>query len=190
VKEGRLTDGVSPSARILMAAGAWFTDLIGLHAVFGAFVVGAAMPRGVVAQVSLAEFSRSPLPCCSPCFHLLRAEHADQAAERQLSLAALRRGAAGLHFRQGHCVLVGSPRDRHPTRGAWDWDVDECPRSNGLIIINIGLQRGIFSDELFATLVIMAVVTTLLLSVFEARGSFRPESLRRESQPEFEEPHR
>ena len=33
-----------------------------------------------------------------------------------------------------------------------------------LIIINIGLQRGIISDGLFATLVIMAVVTTLMAS--------------------------
>ena len=37
-----------------------------------------------------------------------------------------------------------------------------------LIIINIGLQRGIISEGLFATLVIMAVVTTLMASpVFE-----------------------
>jgi Kef-type K+ transport system membrane component KefB len=33
-----------------------------------------------------------------------------------------------------------------------------------LIIINIGLQRGIISPELFAALVIMAVVTTLMAS--------------------------
>ena len=33
-----------------------------------------------------------------------------------------------------------------------------------LIIINIGLQRGIISPALFATLVIMAVVTTLMAS--------------------------
>jgi Kef-type K+ transport system membrane component KefB len=33
-----------------------------------------------------------------------------------------------------------------------------------LIIINIGLQRGIISKELFATLVIMAVITTLMAS--------------------------
>jgi Kef-type K+ transport system membrane component KefB len=33
-----------------------------------------------------------------------------------------------------------------------------------LIIINIGLQRGIISEGLFATLVIMAVVTTLMTS--------------------------
>ena len=37
-----------------------------------------------------------------------------------------------------------------------------------LIIINIGLQRGIISEGLFATLVIMAVITTLMASpVFE-----------------------
>ena len=33
-----------------------------------------------------------------------------------------------------------------------------------LIIINIGLQRGIISEGLFATLVIMAVLTTLMAS--------------------------
>jgi Kef-type K+ transport system membrane component KefB len=37
-----------------------------------------------------------------------------------------------------------------------------------LIIINIGLERGIISPELFAALVIMAVVTTLMASpIFE-----------------------
>jgi len=37
-----------------------------------------------------------------------------------------------------------------------------------LIIINIGLQRGIISESLFAVLVIMAVVTTLMASpIFE-----------------------
>ena len=37
-----------------------------------------------------------------------------------------------------------------------------------LIIINIGLQRGIISEGLFAVLVIMAVVTTLMASpIFE-----------------------
>jgi Kef-type K+ transport system membrane component KefB len=33
-----------------------------------------------------------------------------------------------------------------------------------LIIINIGLQRGIITPQLFAALVIMAVVTTLMAS--------------------------
>ena len=38
-----------------------------------------------------------------------------------------------------------------------------------LIIINIGLQRGIISEGLFATLVIMAIITTLMASpIFDA----------------------
>ncbi len=37
-----------------------------------------------------------------------------------------------------------------------------------LILINIGLHRGVLSPALFATLVIMAVVTTLMASpIFE-----------------------
>jgi Kef-type K+ transport system membrane component KefB len=47
-----------------------------------------------------------------------------------------------------------------------------------LIIINIGLQRGVISEGLFATLVIMAVITTLMASpVFErlvGAGSNQP----------------
>ena len=46
-----------------------------------------------------------------------------------------------------------------------------------LIIINIGLQRGVISPALFATLVIMAVITTLMASpIFELLvARFRPE---------------
>ena len=47
-----------------------------------------------------------------------------------------------------------------------------------LIIINIGLQRGIISEGLFATLVIMAVITTLMASpIFDrlvGRGEAKP----------------
>ena len=50
VKEGALTEAGFVVGLALMVLGAWFTDLIGLHAVFGAFVMGAAMPRGVVVR--------------------------------------------------------------------------------------------------------------------------------------------
>src|SRR5206468_1265110 len=44
VKDGILTEAGLVTALALVALGAWFTDLIGLHAVFGAFVMGAAIP--------------------------------------------------------------------------------------------------------------------------------------------------
>src|SRR5437667_10804298 len=50
VKNGALTEAGLVVGLALMALGAGFTDLIGLHAVFGAFVMGAAMPRGVVVR--------------------------------------------------------------------------------------------------------------------------------------------
>ena len=44
-----------------------------------------------------------------------------------------------------------------------------------LIIINIGLQRGIISPALFAILVIMAVVTTVMASpIFDRLAAPRP----------------
>jgi len=41
----------------------WFTDLIGLHAVFGAFVMGAAMPRGLVAKASVERIQPFTVAC-------------------------------------------------------------------------------------------------------------------------------
>jgi Kef-type K+ transport system membrane component KefB len=56
-----------------------------------------------------------------------------------------------------------------------------------LIIINIGLQRGVISEGLFATLVIMAVVTTLTASpIFErlvGMDTYRPGSEDEENRP-------
>src|SRR5258707_12350157 len=51
-----------------MALGAWFTDLIELHAVFGAFVMGAAMPRGVVARDIVARIQPLTVALLLPLF--------------------------------------------------------------------------------------------------------------------------
>jgi len=53
-----------------------------------------------------------------------------------------------------------------------------------LIIINIGLQKGVITEGLFATLVIMAVITTLMASPIFDRlvgSGYEPE---REGLPE------
>ncbi len=56
-----------------------------------------------------------------------------------------------------------------------------------LIIINIGLQRGIISEGLFATLVIMAVITTLMASpIFEFLVGSRAQAVEAEPEPEGE----
>jgi len=150
----------------LMALGAWVTDKVGLHAVFGAFIMGAAMPRGIVTRELIARIQPLTVALLLPLFFtysglntkigLLNTSFLWLMCGAVLVAAILGKGVAcwlaaratGISNREalGIGVLMNA-------RGLME-----------LIIINVGLQRGIISEGLFATLVIMAVVTTLMAS--------------------------
>ena len=180
VKDGALTEAGLAIGLALMALGAWFTDLIGLHAVFGAFVMGAAMPRGEVSRGLIARIQPLTVALLLPLFFtysglntkigLLNTSFLWLMCGAVLFAAVLGKGVAcwfaaratGISNREalGIGVLMNA-------RGLME-----------LIIINIGLQRGIISPALFALLVIMAVVTTLMASpIFErlvGTGTYEP----------------
>ena len=177
---GDLSEGEFMLCVAAMAFGAWFTDLIGLHAVFGAFMMGLAMPRGVVARELIARIQPLTVAMLLPLFFtysglntrigLLDTGYLWAMAGLVLLAALVGKGvgcwlaarASGLSNREslGIGVLMNA-------RGLME-----------LIIINIGLQRGIITPALFATLVIMAVVTTLMASpIFDLLvGKNRPAS--------------
>jgi len=180
LKEGTLTDAGLVVGLALMSLGAWFTDMIGLHAVFGAFVMGAAMPRGVVSRDLIGRIQPLTVAMLLPLFFtysglntkigLLNTGFLWLMCGAVLVAAILGKGVAcwlaaratGVSNREamGIGVLMNA-------RGLME-----------LIIINIGLQRGIISEGLFAVLVIMAVVTTLMASpIFErlvGTGNYQP----------------
>lgn len=170
VKNGTLTDAGLVVGLALMALGAWFTDLIGLHAVFGAFVMGAAMPRGVVVRDIVGRIQPLTVAMLLPLFFtysglntkigLLNTGFLWLMCAAVLVAAVLGKGVA--------CWLAARATGI-PNREALG--IGTLMNARGLmelIIINIGLQRGIISEGLFATLVIMAVITTLMASpVFE-----------------------
>ena len=182
VKDGVLSEAGLVIGLAMMALGAWFTDLIGLHAVFGAFVMGAAMPRGAMARDLIGRIQPLTVALLLPLFFtysglntkitLLNTGFLWLMCGAVLIAAILGKGVAcwlaaratGISNREalGIGVLMNA-------RGLME-----------LIIINIGLQRGIISEGLFATLVIMAVVTTLMASpIFErlvGTGTYRPVS--------------
>ena len=65
--EGRPTTATFLTTLICVIFSAWFTDLIGVYAVFGAFLAGAAMP-GASSRCWCAGSSSCPLRvCCSRC---------------------------------------------------------------------------------------------------------------------------
>lgn len=169
-KDGALTEAGLVVGLALMALGAWFTDLIGLHAVFGAFVMGAAMPRGVVTRDLIGRIQPLTVALLLPLFFtysglntkigLLNSGFLWLMCGAVLIAAILGKGVAcwlaarwtGISNREA--LGIGTLMN---ARGLME-----------LIIINIGLQRGVISEGLFAVLVIMAVITTLMASpIFE-----------------------
>jgi Kef-type K+ transport system membrane component KefB len=181
-KDGALTEAGLVVGLALMALGAWFTDRIGLHAVFGAFVMGAAMPRGVVTRDLIGRIQPLTVALLLPLFFtysglntkigLLNSGFLWLMCGAVLIAAILGKGVAcwlaarwtGISNREA--LGIGTLMN---ARGLME-----------LIIINIGLQRGVISEGLFATLVIMAVVTTLMASpIFErlvGTGTYQADS--------------
>src|SRR5205814_6149824 len=68
VKDGTLMEAGFVLGLALMALGAWFTDLVGLHAVFGAFVMGAAIPRGVIVRDLISRIQPLTVALLLPLF--------------------------------------------------------------------------------------------------------------------------
>ena len=166
VKDGTLTDAGLVLGLVLMILGAFFTDLIGLHAVFGAFVMGAAMPRGVVVRDLIARIQPLTVALLLPLFFTYSGLNTKIGLLNSGFLwlmcgAVLVAAVAG----KGVACWVAARATGIPNREALG--IGTLMNARGLmelIIINIGLQRGIISEGLFATLVIMAVLTTLMAS--------------------------
>jgi Kef-type K+ transport system membrane component KefB len=166
VKDGTLTDAGLVLGLVLMSIGAFFTDLIGLHAVFGAFVMGAAMPRGVVVRDLIGRIQPLTVALLLPLFFTYSGLNTKIALLNSGFLwlmcgAVLVAAVVG----KGVACWLAARATGIPSREALG--IGTLMNARGLmelIIINIGLQRGIISEGLFATLVIMAVITTLMAS--------------------------
>jgi Kef-type K+ transport system membrane component KefB len=180
VKDGALTEAGLVVALALMALGAWFTDLVGLHAVFGAFIMGAAMPRGVVTRELIGRIQPLTVALLLPLFFtysglntkigLLNSGFLWLMCGAVLVAAIVGKGVA--------CWLAARATGISNREALGIGTLMNARGLMELIIINIGLQRGIISEGLFAVLVIMAVVTTLMASpIFErlvGTGNYLP----------------
>ena len=178
---GEMSVGILSSVLMLTMLGAWFTDFIQIYAVFGAFVMGIAMPRGKFAQ----ELHRIIYPLTTafllPVFFvysglntkigLVNTPFLWLIAALVLLAAIVGKGVACYLAARWHgeshreAMAIGTLMN---ARGLME-----------LIILNIGLQRGIIEPALFAILVLMAIVTTLMATpIFERVYGNREERCR------------
>ena len=159
-------------ARIIMAgilafclASAWFTETIGIHALFGGFLAGAVMPSTPGVQSFLKEkiegFSSAALLPLFFVFTGLRTQVAllNDRAGWLMCLAIIGVAVVG--------KLGGSMLMARWTKMSWrdSFAIGSLMNTRGLIelvVLNIGYDLGILSARIFVMMVIMALATTFM----------------------------
>jgi len=155
----------------LFMLSAYTADAIGLHAVFGGFLLGCVMPRGVLANEVKKQLEPFTVIVMLPMFFTYSGLNTQLTlvADPYLLMVALGVLACSVFAKFGACWAAArlSGQDNRTALG-----IGALMNSRGLmelIIINIGLQAGVIGPALFSMLVLMAIVTTLMASpVFEA----------------------
>lgn len=155
---------------VLLMLAAWYTDFIGIYAVFGAFILGLAMPRGLFAELLQKKMEPMVTNFLLPMFFVYSGLNTQVTLINTpalwavtgliLLVACLGKGAA--------CYLAARANGE-PNRDALA--VGALMNSRGLmelIILNSGRERGIVTPTLFAMMVLMAIITTLMATpIFE-----------------------
>jgi Kef-type K+ transport system membrane component KefB len=151
---------------MLVMAGAAFTEWIGMHGVFGAFLLGVVLPRGAVARGIQRRVEPFVVAVLLPLFFVYsglntRLGLLDSIGLWGVALIVLIVASAGKVVAcAGAAAVTGAPWRSALAIGA-------LMNARGLvelIMLNIGLERGIITPTLFSIMVLMAVATTLAAS--------------------------
>ncbi|MFN7942617.1 MAG: cation:proton antiporter [Thermoanaerobaculia bacterium] len=172
-------DRILPVALVLLALAAWLTDTLGIYAVFGAFILGAAMPRGTVSETIEKQSASLTTNLLLPFFFVNSGLNTRIGLlfEPSIALVALAILAVSIVGKGVACMLAarftGEPWRESLAIGA----LMNARGLMELILLNIGLARGLITPTLFTILVVMAVVTTVMAGpAFDAlyRADRRP----------------
>ena len=170
-RDGHMSHTVLALTLIAFCVSAFIMDAVGIHAIFGGFILGAVMPRGQFAAELKKKVEPITVILLLPMFFTYSGLNTrlDMINSTQLLLIALGVLAASVLAKFGACYVAArlSGEDNRTALG-----IGALMNSRGLmelIIINIGLQKGIIGPALFSMLVLMAVVTTMMATpLFEA----------------------
>ncbi|MEO3690015.1 cation:proton antiporter [Roseateles paludis] len=169
-REGHMSTTVLGITMALFCLSAFVMDAVGIHSIFGGFILGAVMPRGLFAAELKKKVEPLAVVLLLPMFFTYSGLNTrmDMLNSMQLFLIAIGILAASVMAKFGACYLAArlAGEDNRTALG-----IGALMNSRGLmelIIINIGLQKGIIGPALFSMLVLMAVVTTMMATpVFE-----------------------
>ncbi len=165
-KEGRITDNALSIMLVLALVSALTTERVGIHSLFGAFFMGAIMPKGHdFMQAVLGKLESLTVVALLPLFFAfsglrtsVRTVHGElwlytglvilTAIAGKWGGSMLAARMAGVSWREATSLGI-----LMNTRGLME-----------LIALNIGLDIGVISPTVFTIMVLMALVTTFMTS--------------------------
>ena len=165
-REGKITPTVLSITLMAFMMCAFIADGIGLHAVFGGFLLGTVMPRGKFATELRTQLEPFAVIVLLPMFFTFSGLNTQLTMinNPELILIAVAVLIGSIAAKGGACYLAARlcGQDNRTALG-----IGALMNARGLmelIIINIGLQKGVIGPGLFSMLVLMAIVTTLMAS--------------------------
>ncbi|RUP05036.1 MAG: cation:proton antiporter [Mycobacterium sp.] len=180
-RQNTITPPVLTTVLILLMACAWFTDTIGIYAIFGAFILGVAMPSGFFADRLTAMLEPLVTTFLLPLFFVYSGLNTQIGLLNSPTLWAVTLGILLVSIAgKGVACSVAARLKKVPWRESVA--LGSLMNARGLIeliLLNIGLQAGIITPALFTILVLVAIVTTLMATpIFEwVYGRYRVDDL-------------
>ncbi|MEH2246608.1 cation:proton antiporter [Nostoc sp.] len=167
LRVGRLSQLLLAGIYMGVVASALITELIGIHLIFGAFLLGAAMPKNEDLVRELAVKTEDfVLIFLLPIFFAYSGLKTQIGLLNRLELwllCALVLGVAisGKYVGTYVAARVSGISKREASALGWLMNTRGLTE---LIVLNIGLELGVISPLIFTMLVIMALVTTFMTS--------------------------
>ena len=151
---------------VVLLVCAWLTDAIGIYAVFGAFVLGAAMPKGQFSKGLTQRIEGVTSALLLPMFFVFSGLNTRIGLLNSVDLWALTLLVILVAtFGKGvACALAARLAGQHWRDSAIIGTLMNARGLMELILLNIGLERGVITPTLFTILVLMAIVTTGMAS--------------------------
>ena len=169
-RKQEMSPGMFTFLMMLLMLGAWYTDYVGIYAVFGAFIIGIAMPRGRVTQELINKIHPLSSNILLPLFFIYSGLNTrfDLVLDSSiLGIALIVLIAACL----GKGVACWGAARLSGVGNKESLAIATLMNARGLmelILLNIGLERGMVTPTLFTVLVLMTLVTTVMVApIFE-----------------------
>lgn len=165
-RDGGLTMQTTGLVMAIVMFCAWFTDAIGIYAIFGGFIAGTVMPRGAFADQLRERIEYPATAFLVPTFFVYSGLNTQIGLVNSASLALITLVIVALAIAGKGLACAFAARAAGETwRDAAT--IGTLMNARGLmelIILNIGYEKGLITQTFFTIMVIMAVVTTLMTS--------------------------